>query len=382
MRILHIDPDDIDNPLSGGGPRRTFEINRRLAARHEITVLTPSFPGSTPECIRDGVRYVRLGRRVGEHGSSHHITFFFALPRAVRRFAHDLLVEDFMPPCSVTANPLFTRAPVVGSVQWFGARPLAREYRLPFHWVETLGVRLYRHLVVLTPAMRERLSRLAPRARIAVVPNGVDDSLFEVAAPPGRSILYLGRLDLQRKGLGWLLEAYARLPAGARLPLVLAGHSDQEAAVRARVAELGLAGAVRLLGRVDAAQRRALLAESRFVCFPSPQETFGLVIAEACAAGRPVVHFDLPPMNEVASGAGCLAVQPFDVPAYAAAMQRLTDAPDQEIASRGAACRARVMAYRWDAVAGQQEAAYRAAVSRQAGRAAGCRTAPGARPRG
>ena len=43
---------------------------------------TPStFAGSTPELVRDGVRYVRLGRRVGNHGSSHHITFALALPQ-------------------------------------------------------------------------------------------------------------------------------------------------------------------------------------------------------------------------------------------------------------------------------------------------------------
>ena len=66
MRILHIDPDDIENPLSGGGPRRTYEIYRRLAARHEIVVLTPTFSGSTKEKVRDGVRYLRLGRRIGD----------------------------------------------------------------------------------------------------------------------------------------------------------------------------------------------------------------------------------------------------------------------------------------------------------------------------
>lgn len=77
MRILHIDPDDMDNPVSGGGPVRTFEICRRLVRNgHEVTVLTPTFPGSTPEKEREGIRYVRVGRRIGDHGSSHHLTFF------------------------------------------------------------------------------------------------------------------------------------------------------------------------------------------------------------------------------------------------------------------------------------------------------------------
>src|SRR5689334_17831136 len=132
MRILHLDPDDIDNPLSGGGPLRTYEIYRRLAKRHEITVLTPTFEGSTPEVVRDGIRYIRLGRKIRNHGSSHHITFFCGLPKAVRSFDYDLLVEDFMPPASTTLNPLFAKAPVVASVQWFFAEALSRQYKLPF----------------------------------------------------------------------------------------------------------------------------------------------------------------------------------------------------------------------------------------------------------
>ena len=81
---------------------------------------------------------------------------------------------------------------------------------------------------------------------------------------------------------------------------------------------------------------------------------FGMVITEACAA-RPVIYWDIPLMNEVADGAGCIAVRPFDISGYAAAMQSLVDATDAEIMARGRACSARVMTYRWDAIAAEQE---------------------------
>jgi glycosyltransferase involved in cell wall biosynthesis len=358
MRILHIDPDDIDNPLSGGGPVRTFEINRRLASRHEITVLTPTFPGSTPEKLRDGIRYVRLGRRIGDHGSSHHITFFFALPRAIGRFAHDLMIEEFMPPASVTANPLFTKAPVIGSVQWFNSRTLAKQYRLPFHWIEAAGLPLYKNLIAVSEANARTLRRRLPRAEMRVIPNGVDERLFEVDERPGDYILYLGRVDLFRKGVGLLLEAYARLPELGRPDLVIAGFGFEFDAVRARVSELGLTDQVRLPGRVDAAGRAKLLSGCRFVCFPSREEMFGMVITESCAAARPVVYWDIPPMNEIADRSGCIAAPAFDVAAYSAAMRALVEAPDAEIIARGRACRARVQDYRWDAVAERQEAFY------------------------
>ena len=175
MKILHIDPDDMDNPLSGGGPIRTFEICRRLAARHEITVLTPTFHGSTPELEREGVRYVRLGRLIGNHGSSHHITFFFNLPHSVLRREFDLLVEDFMPPCSATLNPLLTGKPVVASVQWFFAEALSHQYKLPFFLGERLGIKLYRWFVVLSHTMRSLIEQRHSAATCAVIPNGVPE---------------------------------------------------------------------------------------------------------------------------------------------------------------------------------------------------------------
>ena len=367
MRILHIDPDDVDNPLSGGGPIRTLEINRRLAGRHEITILTPTFPGCTPEKVRHGIRFVRLGRRIGDHGSSHHITFFFSLPRAVRRYDYDLMVEEFMPPAAVTANPLFSKAPVIGSVQWFNSCTLAKQYHLPFHWIEAVGLPLYKSLITVSDANARTLRQRLPRSTVTVIPNGVDERLIEVPVRPGSYVLYLGRVDLFRKGVGLLLEAYARLPPG-RPELVIAGFGYEFDAVRARISDLGLTGQVRLPGRVDAAGRAELLSGCRFVCFPSREEMFGMVIAEACAAARPVIYWDIPPMNEIADKAGCVAVQPFDIGGYTAAMQKLIEASDAEIVARGLANRARVQHYRWDAIARQQEGFYLEQLDRRARR--------------
>jgi len=240
MRILHIDPDDMLNPYSGGGPVRTYEICRRLVARgHDVTVLTPTFEGSTPELVREGVRYVRLGRRVGNHGSSHHITFFFAAPRALGDFPHDLLVEDFMPPLGPTFTPLISRRPVVGSVQWFLAPELQQRYRLPFVWGERRLTRRYVHLVVLTEAMRQHLQEHAPHTRFCVIPNGLDARFFEAEIAAGDYMLYVGRIDTLQKGVDLLLRAFARLDAALRPRLLLAGHGPELNAMQRLASQLG-----------------------------------------------------------------------------------------------------------------------------------------------
>lgn len=332
-------------------------------------MLTPTFPGSTPEQIREGVRYVRLGRRVGDHGSSHHITFFFALPTALRRFSYDLLVEDFMPPMAVTLTPLVTRKPLIASVQWFFAEALSRQYHLPFFLGERYGIRMYHDFVVLTEAMRNLIQTRHPTARCEVIANGVDESLYEIAPGFGSFILYLGRIDFAQKGLDLLLDAYRQIPEPLRLPLVMAGGGFEEGRLRERIAALGLEPWVRLAGKVGPAQRRELLRDCRFVCVPSREETFGMVILEACAAAKPALVFDKWPMNEVAVAGACEKVPAFDVRAYAQAMRELLEEDALTMAARGSACRTWAERFRWDAIASRQEAFYEEVVQR-AGRKA------------
>ena len=268
-----------------------------------------------------------------------------------------------MPPMSATLTPLVSTRPLIASVQWFFARTLTKQYHLPFTIGERHGVRMYRNAVLLTEAMRRRFAAFHPHANTVVIPNGVEDGLFAVPPTAGQGILYIGRLDFAQKGLDLLLRAYALMPH--RPPLILAGHGFDGGRVRALARRLGVLDTVSFPGRIDAATRARLLAECRFVCVPSRDETFGMVISEACAASKPVVLFDKPPMNEVAAIAGCTLVPPFDIAAYSAAMQQLCALPDHAILALGAVCRTSAQRFRWDAVAAAQESFYEGVVYAQ-----------------
>ncbi len=361
IKILHIDPDDIDNPMSGGGPRRNFEIYRRLSHKHEITVLTPTFEGSTQELIRDNVRYIRLGRKIGDHGSSHHITFFFSLPRAIRQFDYDLLVEDFMPPMSATLNPLFSKAPTIASVQWFFAEALSRQYKLPFYLGERYGVKLYKHFVVLTQSMQNTILQRNSKASTSIIPNGIDAGFFKCLDEFGDYILFVGRVDTNQKGVDLLLQAYAKIPREKRIPLVLAGHSFQEPQINALALSLGIEHEVSLIGKISGEQRYELMQKCRFVCVPSREETFGMVITEACAAGKSVVLFDKAPMNEVASSC-CVKVRPFDIDQYSVGISELLKRSHQNLLTDAKINRLWASQYSWDEIALQQEKYYQSVV--------------------
>jgi glycosyltransferase involved in cell wall biosynthesis len=359
MRILHLDPDDVDNPLSGGGPVRTAEIYRRLARHHEIKVLTPTFPGSTPTHVRDGISYERLGRKIGNHGSSHHLTFLASLPHAVRRFQYDILVEDLMPPCSATWTPWFARRarPLIASVQWFFAREYTRRLHLPFHWGEEYGIRMYRHFVVLTKSMQATIESRHANAHCRLVPNGVSDALFNIEPRAGTYILYVGRLEIKAKGLDLLLDALAQVPEKLRIPLIVAGSGHELPHWDRLLDESRLRPWVRCVGHVDATVRNRLLRNSRFLVMPSRIETFGMTIAEANAAATPVIVWDRPPMNEVAAPSSP-RVAPFDTGALAAAMCSLIQAPDEHVISLGVSARNWARRFDWNTAARAQEAFY------------------------
>ncbi|MFF7992602.1 glycosyltransferase family 4 protein [Kitasatospora xanthocidica] len=104
----------------------------------------------------------------------------------------------------------------------------------------------------------------------------------------GEYLLFLGRLA-EAKGVRLLMAAWDRLAAagGVGVPLVLAGGGPLEAEVTAWAAGRD---DVRYVGLYDPAQCREAVARAVAVVAPSVSpETFGLVVAEAMAAGVPSV---------------------------------------------------------------------------------------------
>jgi glycosyltransferase involved in cell wall biosynthesis len=363
LRVLHLGFEDPLMPGAGGGSTRTREINRRLAADGcQVTVLTTRYPGCA-DGLREGVRYEHVGIGQGGTRLTRLLGYVAALPAAVWASPDaDLVVEDFLPPFSSMAVPLWTRRPVVGMVQWLHAREKSRQYRLPFHLVERAAVRTHRRLIAVSQGTAERLREMNPGVHIDVIGNGVDPALFEEAPQLGRDVLCIGRLELGGKGIDLLLQAWAQVCDRIRGDLVVAGTGPDEARVRQLAARLAIAERVRFMGWVGGAEKARLLSGSRLVVVPSRAETFGMVAVEALAAATPVVAFDIPCLREVVPPDCGRLVAAFDVGALGTAMLDLYG-HEAFLLSAGERARAFASAYDWDRLAADQARAYRAAAS-------------------
>ncbi len=136
------------------------------------------------------------------------------------------------------------------------------------------------------------LAHGVPRDKVHVNPYGIDPARFPAPRPPsaGRHalrILFVGRVGL-RKGIPWLLRAFASLGRHAALELVGPVEKGMETVLAGEPTEgVAMAGPLTREGLARA------YARADIFCLPSIEEGLALVLLEAMAAGLPVVATDV-----------------------------------------------------------------------------------------
>lgn len=159
---------------------------------------------------------------------------------------------------------------------------------------------------------------------VLVIPNVVDTDFFrppEVAQhKDGFTFLAVGNL-LEMKGFHLLLEAFAARFAGQQsVRLHIAGEGPERQRLMQLVARLGIASQVQLLGLLSRDQVRMAMSAADAFIHPSFQETFGVVLIEAMAAGLPVVATRCGGPEEILRPDCGILIAPRDLPALAQAL--------------------------------------------------------------
>ncbi|MBR7742185.1 glycosyltransferase family 4 protein [Phycicoccus sp. BSK3Z-2] len=295
MRIAFLNWRDSTHPEGGGAEKYAETVCAGLAAAgHEVTLLCARHPGSAVEEVRDGVRVLRQGGRLGVYPAS--VRRLRALERTGGRFDAVVDTQNGVP----FLARLATRSPAVVLVhhvhreQWpivFG--PVAA--RVGWFVESRVAPRLLRgsQYVAVSERTRDELAGLGvDPGSIAVVHNGTEPPLLaDRPRHPDPRLVVLGRVVPHKRVehaiavLAALADRHPRL----RLRVVGDGWWREEVATAARRA--GVGDRVDLLGFVDEETKHAELAAAWVALAPSVKEGWGLCVVEAATHATPTVAY-------------------------------------------------------------------------------------------
>lgn len=383
MRVGLVCPYGLDVP--GGVQNHVRDLAYDLQSRgHEVNVYAPvDDPDGIGPLLPDFV--TRSGRTVPVpyNGSVARVAFGPRVASRVRKWVRDgdfdvLHVHEPTSPSLSMLACLGAPIPVVGT--FHTANPHSRTLSVASALVDIVLDRIDARIAVSEQARLTLLDHLDTDA--AVIPNGIFVAPFHAAAEAAESarrpgqpprLAFLGRFGEPRKGLPVLLAA---------LPAVLAEFGDLRVDVIGRGDVAGIRAelpgrvrdAVEFHGEVDDAAKAALLAAADIYVAPhTGQESFGIVLIEAMAAGAAVVASALPAFADVlADGRLGVLVTPDDPAALARGLLDLLRDDARRLAIREAAMRG-AASYDWSTVGRRIEAVYELATGTAGTRSRGDR---------
>jgi phosphatidylinositol alpha-mannosyltransferase len=363
LRIVQVCPYSWDVP--GGVQVHVRELSAHLRERgHEVRILAPGRRSGK----RDDAWIVGRAIPVRGNGSVARISFgpqvAMVVARALKEARPDIIHvhEPLVPSVSMHAV-LNANVPVVATFHSNVGRERMSSvwFKLAAPMVRPVWNRIARRIAVSDAARHSVTSRMGDD-ELLIVPNGVNVERFAAAKAAklsaGRHLLFVGRLE-ERKGFRIAVEAFAQL-AGAYpdLRMLVVGDGSERDAVDDL--EPSVRSRVEMLGRVDDDRLASYLRAADLYIGPATGgESFGIVLAEAMAAGLPIVASDISGYRDVArNGVEALLVPPGDPAALVAAVRKMLDDP-QLAKSLGGAGAKRAHDFAWDTVAERLVQVYR-----------------------
>jgi len=352
MKILHVTPSFFPALVYGGPVRSVYDLCGALASLGEdVRVLTTDANGATqrlgvqagdlPMPAGEGRGWTaRYARRVAGHTISPELVR--ALPSYVAwaDVVHLTAVYSFPTLPALIAARVGGKGVIVSPRGSFGAWGRRRHRRAKACVHAALRVTGGRAIVFHATSESEAADVrgvMGGHRRIVTIPNGVNDVEFRMLPPEagawvrqaasvkeddGPIIGCLGRLH-RKKALHHLLHAVPELlRRWPRLQVVLAGPDDgaEQGRLAAVAQALHIADRVHFLGVLHGVERISFLAGLDVFALPSEDENFANVIAEALAAGTPVVASRQCPWPELETRQCGRWIDPRDVAAGIAAI--------------------------------------------------------------
>ena len=333
MKIALVSPYDFAVP--GGVGRHVTNLEKHFTRMgHEVKVIAPA----SKRVIEFGNRFIRIGTPFSIPASDSIIRISISLHLAptikevLAREKFDIihLHEPFMPMlCSAVLR--FSNTVNVGTFHAAQGKPGYNWGRPISTWMLSRRARkLHGFIAVSKPAMNY-VSQYVP-AEYEIIPNGIDINHFRPDVKPmeqyldGKlNIVFMGRLEF-RKGVNYLLKAFLEIKR--QMPntrLLICGPGTRLRTRYERWIARNRLEDVIFTGMVSHEEQPRYYRTADIFCAPATsQESFGLILLEAMATGRPVVATNIEGFASVVThGEEGLLVPPMTVRPLADALMAL-----------------------------------------------------------
>ncbi|MBL7011631.1 MAG: glycosyltransferase [Kiritimatiellales bacterium] len=325
-----------------GGTNHLFGLAEGFAVEHQVSFVAPSlaadllpeqtkhicYPSFIPRSVVETIlvyltRIVKASRRVRREPAEMVLTLsllFDVIPAFVHRTVFKSSVGIFV----FHLIPLRRGGSFSQKLQFFSSYVAQRMAFFFYRRADVIfpGNSQVKQQLIELGISEERMEMQYPAVNI--------DGVRQAASIPRYDVIFIGRM-VARKGIYDLVDTVRDL--GLRVGLI--GEGEERLPLQAYIAERGLSSQFDVLGHLSIPEAYGLLKGSRCLAFPSYEEGYGIAIAEAILAGKPVITYELPHYRE-AFGDGPVYVPVGDKEKLRTAFQDLVAGRINECKIKGA----------------------------------------------
>jgi len=354
MKILVITPTFL--PVIGGVETAIYEIFRRIALRHEVHILTPNLPDKVLQQYGVDDNYYAETNFQVHHFNQNHLDFHL--------FAGRNILGGIIPPFSLSGvRPIFDYVTELKPdvINFHYALPyglaimkIHQETEIPIllSLVSRIDVltsdtpfftKIYLKQVIkacskVTCLVNYYVSGFPSINNLTVVPYGADADRFKPGVQSDKlraslniqdnqKILFtlqrlakVKRVDILLKSMPYILEVKKEVV------LVIGGKGTEKPYLQKLAQQLKIEENIRFIDYIPDHELPQYFSMADIFTFHSTNETFGVVLVQAMAAGKPIVSVNATAIPEVVQhNINGLLVEPNNPKEFAKAVIELLD---------------------------------------------------------